>query len=105
MYERREQWIHMLEAEWSKPDGYLGRIREGIFDEQRADDFVAMLAGIRLSPSDTVIDRRLVALIWYIPIFLSFQKERIAEREGDVASFEQMTNRVHGMIEEILGVP
>lgn len=95
----------MLEAQWSKPDGFLGRARDGNFDEQQAEDFIRQLADIQLSASDPVIDRRLVALIWYIPTFLSWQEERIAEKGGQASAFGQIVNRIHGMVEDILGVP
>lgn len=105
MDEKTEQWIRMLEAQWSKPDGFLGKAREGIFDEQQAEDFIKQLADIRLSPSDPVIERRLVALVWYIPIFLGWQEERIAERGNQAAAFRRMQNRVNVLVEEILGIP
>ena len=63
-----------------------------------------MLERIKLS-DDASVDRRLVALLWYIPVFLRWQKERVQEKRGDVAAFDRVINRVQGILEEILGVP
>ncbi len=100
-----KQWIQTLEAEWSKPDGFLGKVREGIFDERQADGFAKMLEGIKPQPGNATIDRRLVALLWYVPAFLRWQKERVAKKGGNMPAFERVTNRVQGIVEEILGVP
>ena len=104
MNQDTRQRIEALEAEWSMPDGFLGKAREGVFDERQGAEFLALLG--RIEPADgPLIDRRLVALVWYIPQFLHWQKERVAARGGDLAAFERLTNRVQGMVEEILGVP
>jgi hypothetical protein len=105
MNETVEQWIRRLEAEWSKPNGFLGKVREGAFDEGQGSAFATMLEDITPKPGETTIDRRLVALIWYVPVFLRWQKERIAESGGNVVAFERLTNRVQGIVERILGVP
>jgi hypothetical protein len=104
MNRNTKDWIQALETEWSKPDGFLGKAREGAFDPRQGAAFTAMLEHIKL-PADAAIDRRLVALLWYIPNFLGWQKERVTKKGGDVAAFEQLTNRVQGIVEEILGIP
>ena len=104
MNEKHHEWIQLLESEWSKPDGFLGQVREGVFDYKRGAAFLEMLESIKL-PEDSTIDRRLVALLWYIPNFLIWQKERVMEKGGNAIAFEQLTNRVQGIVEEILGVP
>ena len=104
MNDLTQEWIRTLEAEWQKPDGFLGKTREGIFDEQAGATFAAKLENIELPPG-TTIDRRLVALLWYIPNFLDWQKERVKERGGNSAGLEQLRNRVQGLIEQVLGVP
>jgi len=104
MNEKTQEWIQALEAEWSKPDGFLGKAREGVFDERQGAGFVVLLQRIELADGPS-IDRRLVALVWYLPNFLEWQKGRVAERGGDLAAFERLINRVQGIVEEILGVP
>jgi hypothetical protein len=104
MNETLQAWIRALEAEWSKPEGFLGKTREGVFDQRKGVDFVAVLERIKL-PMESNIDRRLVALLWYIPTFLHWQKERVAEKGGNIVAFDQLTNHVQGIVEAILGIP
>lgn len=104
MNEPVQEWIRSLEVEWSKPDGFLGRVREGVFDPRQGAVFVSKLESIRL-PENAPIDRRLVSLTWYIPMFLDWQKRRIVEKGGDALAFEQFVNRVRATVEGILGVP
>ena len=101
---KSQEWIRSLEMEWSKPEGLLGKAREGTFDKQQADAFVTTLESIELSEEST-IDRRLVALLWYVPGFLRWQKERVAAKGGDIVAFERLINRVQGVVEDMLGVP
>jgi hypothetical protein len=104
MNEKHHEWIQILESEWSKPDGFLGLVREGVFDYKRGAVFLETLESVKL-PEGATINRRLVALLWYIPNFLRWQKERVVEKGGDAVAFEQLTNRAQGIVEEILGVP
>lgn len=99
-----QRWIQLLEAEWSKSDGFLGLAREGQFDPKDGDKFTEKLKAIKLS-DDNILDRRFVSLLWYIPLFLSWQRERVAENGGDVVSFEKIKNEVQAIVEDILGVP
>jgi hypothetical protein len=104
MSKHLSEWIPALEAEWAKPDGFLARVREGVFDPQQGAGFVRLLESLT-APTDAVIDRRLVALLWYIPGFLQWQKERVSEKGGDAIALERLSNQVQGIIEGILGVP
>jgi hypothetical protein len=45
-----------------KPDGFLGKAREGVYDEESGASFIAALEKIKL-PDGATIDRRLVAPI------------------------------------------
>jgi hypothetical protein len=104
MNEDDQKWIGYLEAEWSKPECFLGRARQGLFDSPQGEMFLRKLQLILFQNGER-IDRRLVSLIWYIPIFLHWQKERITENGGDGVAFEQLTNRVQAAVEGILGIP
>jgi hypothetical protein len=97
-------WIAQLEGEWSKPDGFLGMAREGLYDRSRESAFLGLIQCVSVR-DDLYINHRLVALLWYIPIFLTWQKDRIRKNGGDIVAFEQLINRVTGDIEQILGVP
>ena len=104
MDEQRKELIRAIEREWFMDTGFLGKVREGAFDVKEGDQFVQFLDAIRL-PEQDEIDRRLVSLLWYIPIFLSWQKERVVERGGDAEEFTRLTDRALASVQRILGVP
>ena len=104
MNEKYQEWIQFLEYEWAIPDGFLGKIRSGFFDENHGDKFAKFVSNIDFSDKKT-IDRRLVALLWYIPAFLQWQKERVAEQGGDCISYDRFINKIQEIIENVLGVP
>ena len=54
---------------------------------------------------DKALDRRFVSLIWYIPIFMGWQYERVRDKGGDMKSFIGAANKIQAVIEDILGVP
>ena len=46
----------------------------------------------------------LMALIWYIPLFMGWQAERV---KGSVQAqeYQRVTNEIQTIVQEILGVP
>lgn len=81
-----EESIKLLEGEWEQPQGFLGLLREGSFDRAGFDRFERVLKSIERD-QDGVINRRLVSLLWYAPTFMSWQRERVEERGGNVEEF------------------
>ena len=104
MSKEQQDWIKVLEAVWAEPDGFLYKVRQGKYDPNEGQAFLATLSEIRL-PEDEPVERRLVSLLWYIPSFLGWQKQRIAKKGGDVADYEQITTQAMNIIEKKLGVP
>jgi hypothetical protein len=99
-----QRWIEDLEAAWSEPDGFLWKARQGDFDPGGAGRLIRLLEGIDTSGAESH-NKRLVALLWYIPIFLSWQEERIKERGGDLLAYGRIASQVESLLEGILGVP
>ncbi len=94
--------ITFLEFEWS--EGFLYSIRQGIFVVEQGKDFVLKLNKIALENSET-LNRRFVSLLWYIPQFLEWQKERLESSGINMDEYRQVSNSVLNTVEEILGVP
>jgi|SRR5665213_478292 len=94
--------IAELEAAYDLDEGFLGLLRGGHFDSLARDRFLHLLEGVDLGTS-AVIDRRLVALLWYVPLFMQWQQERLDDEEKSylLAAIDQVTNQ----LERILGVP
>ena len=99
-----EQSIKRLEQEWDYDAGFFGLLRRAEFDPTGFGRLLQAIKSIDLR-DDTTVSRRLVALLWYMPLFMGWQKERLREAGGDVAELERATNTVEGLLETILGVP
>ena len=95
--------IQELEEAWDA-DGFLGKVRTGCYVGSEGEKFLHLLRSIEMLP-DECMPRRLVALLWYLPSFLGWQKPRIAEQGGDVQSYARFVTKVHNQLEELLGVP
>lgn len=99
-----EELIQDLESHWST-DGFLDTIRRGNFDASAGQRFLELLRGISIG-DDQLIPKRLLSLLWYLPLFLEWQKERITEMASSkAASYERFVTEVQNVLEEVLGVP
>jgi hypothetical protein len=104
MDDQGRKWIASLENEFMGPDGFVWQARYGKFDRDRGEAFIRMLSEIRV-PDGDLIDKRFVSIIWFIPLMLAWQNERIADQGGDIDGFRRITERATNIIIEILGVP
>jgi hypothetical protein len=96
--------IRLLEGEWEQPDGFLGRLREGRFDPVGFERFEQLLRSIDRHQGG-VINRRLVSLLWYVPTFMSWQRDRVEEQGGSIEELDIAITKTHNLLEEILGAP
>lgn len=92
-----------LDKEWDR-SGFLGEIRQGIFDIDTAQVFLNTLGNINIEGLEE-LPKAFVSLLWYLPSFLSWQEERIIENGGDISSYNLFATQVQNTIELILGVP
>ncbi|MGX1320378.1 hypothetical protein AB7M17_003831 [Bradyrhizobium sp. USDA 377] len=95
--------IEQLEAEWNT-NGFFDRVRNGEYDASRAQVVLATLRAIDIGDEETV-PKRLLSLLWYLPSFLSWQTERVADRGGDRGDYERFVTEVINTLQEVLGVP
>jgi len=94
----------VLEQEWDFDDGFLGRLRYGEFEVASLHRLLAVLETFSLNDSED-INRRLVSLLWYMPLFMEWQKERVQEEGGDRLALQNAINQVQTHVERLLGVP
>ena len=102
-----EELICLLEAEWDEPDGFLWRLRmTGTLDPQGYERFERLLRSIKLA-GETTIDRRLVSLLWFAPIVMRNQLDRIRAEGGVFGDLASATNAIEALLmsDEILGTP
>lgn len=100
----RKMLISQLENEWDLENGFLGGIRQGVYKQQEYERLVILLEGIDLS-TGRKLDRRLVSLIWYMPLFLEWQKEKFIENEEIYSKLNIAASKIENIIENILGIP
>ena len=99
-----ENEIALLEAEWSPEDGFFWQIREGRFIVAELHRALQTISAISIA-DDAKLPIRLVSLLWYIPLFMQWQIERIRQNGGDLAVYEQAITMMTNEIERLLGVP
>lgn len=94
--------IDQLEAQWSDEQGFLFQIRMGRFDLAKAEDLVLTIEQIEATDASSV-PRRAVSLLWYLPLFLGWQRERIDPKYW--GELDRVITSVTNQLERILGVP
>lgn len=100
---KMEHLIEQLGNEWDS-DGFLGHVRIGRFPEKEAADFLKLLRSIDID-DNAEVPKRLLSLLWYLPTFLVWQRERVGEAGGDVNKYDHFITEVHNILEGALGVP
>lgn len=99
------QMIELVEDEWDPETGFFGLLRNGRFDPFRFARCKQLLVKIESElPKDDQISRRLVSLIWYIPMFMDWQADRLRDEIGR-DEYLNCIGDFQGIIEQILGVP
>ncbi len=93
--------IRALEHEYDRAAGFLGRLRSGEFDAVGGERLVALLRALDLPEGP--VNRRVVQLLWMMPIFIEWQKPRVSQDHG--AALEQIQNDVVTALEGVLGAP
>ena len=99
-----EPEIELLESEWSPDYGFFWRIREGRFDTAEFQRALQKVATISIA-EDAELPRRVVSLLWYIPLFMHWQIERVKENGGDPMAYAKAITAMTTEIERLLGVP
>lgn len=99
-----EQAIAELEAEWSPEAGFFWRIRNGDFNAEGFERTLKILGSLHFDETSH-IPRRIVSLLWYIPIFMQWQIERAQINGGDINKYSLAADTLHTHIEHLLGIP
>jgi hypothetical protein len=100
-----EQVIEALEAEWSPEDGFFWQVRQGNFEGVAFERAMHTLSMISFA-ENAELPRRIVSLLWYVPLFMRWQIERVQEKSGgDTRAYEDAVTTMTNEVERILGVP
>jgi hypothetical protein len=95
--------IQQMDAEWDT-NGFFDRVRRGDYDAKQAQGIIETLRAISIG-EDEQLPKRLVSLLWYLPSFLGWQVERVAENGGDRTAYERFVAEITNVLEEVLGTP
>lgn len=98
------QAILDIEKEWDIPLGCLGRLRSGEFDRDGFLRLKNILNSIQVH-EDMVFERRFISLTWYIPLFMSWQIDRVAKNGGDTEELKKSIDQLENALENLLGTP
>jgi hypothetical protein len=96
-----------LNKEWGEK-GFFENLRyESLIDFDKGNRLLNQMKSYNLRDEDVTIDRELVRLIWYIPQFMEWQRERLSENndEESILRYTQLTNYFNNELEKLLGVP
>jgi hypothetical protein len=99
-----EREIEVAESEWSPENGFFWRIRQGHFANCEFERALGKISAISIA-EESEIPRRLASLLWYIPLFMQWQTERVRKAGGDVEAYLKAVTSMTNEIERLLGVP
>jgi hypothetical protein len=88
----------------SGSDGFLWKARQGELDPVAFERTRQKLQNLRIDETAD-IPRRLVSLLWYMPLVLGWQTDRVREEGGDVQSYMRAVASITNEIERLLGTP
>lgn len=96
--------IEELSRCWDLDDGFFGKLRQGVFDDNLYQDFLSLLRTISFEEDDELIPRGIVTNLWYIPLFMGWQKERVSDKLPP-ESYEFKKTAIENELERIFGIP
>lgn len=99
-----ENFIKSIESEWEPEEGFFWKIRQGIFEDAEGRRALSKVAAVP-TLTDQAIPGRLVSVLWYVPIFMEWQIDRVRENGGNISEYTVAISKFTNEIERILGVP
>ena len=99
-----EKVIQRLESLWG--DGlFFDNVRRGKFLDREGEDLIDVIKSLTIEEDD-LVPKRLVSLLWYVPIFLEWQKGRVREiNPARSSAYDHFVTNVINQMEKALGVP
>ena len=97
-----KEQIQHLEFAWSF-EGFLGQLRDGKFDPILYEEFITLLRSISFKGEDSIL-KEIVSLLWYIPLFMEWQCERVKDSIS-LKEYERKKTVIENELERILGTP
>ena len=101
-----KQIVNKLEIEWAIENGFFYEVRSRKFDLEKGKRVQELLQNIEPLQSKK-INKRLVQLLWYIPLFLEYQKDTLKPvlEDKNYIEYVRLVNGMQSEVERILGYP
>jgi hypothetical protein len=96
--------IALLEEEWEPEKGALWKLRNREIDKEGVERLINLLRSIDVKDAE-VIDRRLVSLIWFMPLVMEWQKPHFQQSEQLIRILDKFINQIVNELFRILGSP
>lgn len=95
--------VKILEEYWDV-SGFFYQLRQGDFDYKAYTEFLLVLK--RMEPDESItVEKRIVSLLWFIPVFMRWQTERVAEKGADMEIYRRAEDEIVDELIRILGIP
>lgn len=99
-----DSFINAIATEWEPDVGFFWKARRGDFDKQGFTRTLGKLQSMTID-EDAELPRRLLSILWYIPLFMNWQIERVREAGGDEEEYGMAVAAATDEIERLLGTP
>jgi hypothetical protein len=99
-----EKLLEELDQCWDYDNGFFVQLKQRVFDRVLFDKVINILRDIHFGEGQEDIPRRLVSLLWYIPLFMEWNAENVLNQipRGE---YNNCKNLVENELERILGIP
>jgi hypothetical protein len=96
----------LLEAEFDLETGFVGQLRERKFVPLAQERFLDLIESIDLGANEQ-LNRRIVSLLWMLPLILRWRVDDFRSIGRDVTGLERVVDRVEAalMAPKALGAP
>lgn len=98
------KYLASLSLEWGQPEGFFSLLREGIFQKQAFARTLMLLHEIQLDNQES-LNRELVSAVWFIPLFMTWQRERVLENGTKIHEYDEAFHALLNEVYRLLGVP
>lgn len=101
---KMEEVLVLLRREWDAETGFLGGVRYRQFNQEHLERLINTLRATNIE-NQPCLDRKLVALLWFMPLFLEWQKQSYEETDIQYEKLDTAINRIVNELYRILGIP
>jgi hypothetical protein len=92
---------------WEEPDGFFYMLRDQHVDFQKGNALLELLGHLDFDEHER-IEKYKISLLWYIPIYMEWQFERLKDFEKDkeiLSKYSNLQGLILNEVERILGTP